>query len=149
MVYEQQVILKDVKVSDVIQSFHDKKFVNFLTALQPVKILNWDGIESGKVASFSFWFFGWRIMKVVHEGYEAEDTYLHFIDKGLKLPFGLDNWNHHHIVEVKDDNVIISDRVRMHSESRAKLFFIFPIMIFPVLIRKVTYKIWFYNKIKQ
>ena len=88
-------------------------------------------------------------MKVVHEGYEAEDTYLHFIDKGLKLPFGLEDWNHHHKVEVKDDNVIISDRVRMHSESRAKLFFIFPIMIFPVLIRKITYKIWFYNKINQ
>ena len=149
MVYNQQVILKDVKVSDVIQSFHDRKFVDFLTALQPVKILNWDGIESGKVASFSFWFFGWRIMNVVHEGYEAEDTYLHFIDKGNELPFGLDSWNHHHIVEVKDDNVIISDRVRMHSESRAKLFFIFPIMIFPILIRKITYKIWFYNKINS
>ena len=52
MVYEQQVILKDVKVSDVIQSFHDRKFVDFLTALQPVKILNWDGIESGKVPPF-------------------------------------------------------------------------------------------------
>ena len=118
MVYNQKVTLKDVKISDVIQSFHDRKFVDFLTALQPVKILNWDGIESGKVASFSFWFFGWKIMKVVHEGYESEDKYLYFIDKGLKLPFGLDNWNHHHIVEVKDDNVIISDRVRMHSESR-------------------------------
>ena len=149
MVYEQQVILKDVKASDVIQSFHDRKFVDFLTALQPVKILNWDGIESGKVASFSFWFFGWRIMKVVHEGYETEDKYLHFIDKGLELPFGLDDWNHHHIVEAKGDNVIISDRVQMHSDSRAKLYFIYPIMIFPILIRKITYKVWFYNKIKK
>ncbi len=87
MVYNQQVILKDVKVSDVIQSFHDRKFVDFLTALQPVKILNWDGIESGKVASFSFWFFGWRTMKVVHEEYEAKDTYLQFVDKGLNLTF--------------------------------------------------------------
>ena len=62
-------------------------------------------------------------MNVVHEGYEAEDTYLHFIDSA-KLPFGLDSWNHHHIVEVKDDNVIISDRFRIRSESRAKLFYI-------------------------
>ena len=149
MVYEQQVILKDVKAFDVIQSFHNRKFVDFLTALQPVKILNWDGIESGKEASFSFWFFGWRIMKVVHEGYETEDTYLHFIDKGLELPFGLDDWNHHHIVEARGDNVIISDRVQMHSDSRAKLYFIYPIMIFPILIRKITYKVWFYNKIKK
>ena len=149
MVYEQQVILKDVKVSDVIRSFHDRKFVDFLTALQPVNILKWDGIESGKVASFSFWFFGWKIMKVVHEGYEAKDTYLHFIDKGLKLPFGLDSWNHQHVVEVKDDNVIIRDRVRMRSGSRAKLFLIFPIMSLPILIRKITYKIWFYYKINQ
>ena len=50
MVYNQQVILKDVKVSDVIQSFHDRKFVDFLTALQPVKILNWDGDRKWLVA---------------------------------------------------------------------------------------------------
>ena len=149
MVYDQQVILKNVEISNVIRSFHDGNFVHFLTALQPVKILNWDGIESGKEASFSFWFFGWRIMKVVHEGYEAQDTYLHFIDKGLKLPFGLNDWNHRHIVKVEGDNVIISDRVQMHSKSRAKLYFIYPIMIFPILIRKITYKIWFYNKINQ
>tara|TARA_Y100001935_G_scaffold144308_1_gene119197 strand:- start:179 stop:628 length:450 start_codon:yes stop_codon:yes gene_type:complete len=149
MLYEQQVIIKNVKLSDVIRSFHDRKFVDFLTALQPVNILSWDGIESGKVASFSFWFFGWRIMKVVHEGYEAKDTCLQFIDKGLKLPFGLDSWNHYHVVKVQDDNVVISDKVQMHSESRVKLFFIFPIMIFPILIRKITYKIWFYYKINQ
>ena len=149
MVYEQQVILKNVQISDVIRSFHDRNFVGFLTALQPVKILNWDGIESGKVASFSFWFFGWRVMKVVHEGYEAQDTYLHFIDRGLKLPFGLEDWNHCHIVKVEGDNVIINDRVQMHSGSRAKLYFIYPIMIFPILIRKITYKIWFHNKINN
>tara|TARA_Y100000766_G_C18719694_1_gene513259 strand:+ start:198 stop:647 length:450 start_codon:yes stop_codon:yes gene_type:complete len=146
MLYEQKVILKDVKVSDVIHSFHDRKFVDFLTALQPVKILNWDGIESGKVASFSFWFFGWKGMKVIHEGYESQDSYLRFIDKGLELPFGLRDWNHHHIVEVHGNNVVIVDRVRLHSQSRIKLYFIYPIMIFPILIRKISYKIWFYKK---
>ena len=63
-------------------------------------------------------------MNVVHEDTRPRIR-IYFIDKGTKLPFGLDNWNHHHIVEVKDDNVIISDRVRMHSESRAKLFLYF------------------------
>ncbi|MDP6170151.1 MAG: hypothetical protein QF780_09105, partial [Candidatus Marinimicrobia bacterium] len=89
MLYQQKVILKDIDVSIVIQSFHDRRFVEFLTSFQPVQINSWEGINNGKEASFSFWFFGWREITVSHDNYGVTDTQLHFEDKGLILPFGL------------------------------------------------------------
>jgi len=145
MLYQQKVILKDIKISDVIQSFHDRKFVEYLISSQPVKISSWDGIENGKVASFSFWFFGWRNMKVIHRNYEVNETYLHFEDMGVELPFGLHEWNHHHIVEDLDDGVVITDRVYLDSKSPIKMYLIYPIMIFPIFIRKISYRMWFFR----
>jgi len=148
MLYEQKVVLKNVKVSNVINSFHNKSFVKFLILAQPVKIISWDGIEDGKVAIFKFWFFGWRIMKVVHRGYTISDQHLCFEDNGLKIPFGLTTWNHLHIVETQKNNVLIIDRVTMTCDNRIRAYLIYPIMIFPILLRKILYRIWFYrNKI--
>ena len=101
MFYEQKVLLKNIEVLKVINSFHDKSFVKFLITLQPVKIISWDGIEDGKEAVFKFWLFGWKTMKVVHKSYVNRDQYLSFEDKGIEIPFGLSTWNHHHIVETQ------------------------------------------------
>ena len=151
MFYEQKVVLKNIEVLKVINSFHDKSFVKFLIILQPVKIISWDGIEDGKEAVFKFWLFGWKTMKVVHKSYVNRDQYLSFEDKGIEIPFGLSTWNHHHIVETQKNNVVIIDRVTMTSDGLIKSYLIYPIMIFPIFIRKVLYRIWFYRmkNIKQ
>ena len=149
MLYQQKVILKDIKTSDVIQSFHDKKFVDYLISYQPVKINSWNGIEKGKVASFSFWFFGWKNMKVIHDGYEVSESYLHFEDKGLELPFGLMSWKHHHKVLDHEKGTLIIDHISVESGSSIKKYVIFPIMLIPIFIRKITYKVWFYYINKQ
>jgi len=144
MLYQQKVKLKDVKISSAIKSFHDRKFVEFLISLQPVNINSWDGIENGMEASFSFWFFGWRNMKVIHDNYESSETRLHFEDKGLELPFGLANWHHHHTVQADDNSVIITDTVKLESKNLLKMYFVYPIMVFPIFIRRLSYRIWFY-----
>ena len=144
MSFEQKVIIKGVEPLDVIRSFHDHRFVEFLTALQPVRITSWKGINNDMEASFSFWFFGWRDIKVVHKNYGVTRNSLQFEDKGLKLPFGLSNWNHHHIVESHEKGTAIIDKIEMDNKTFIKKYFVYPIMIFPVLIRRLTYKIWFY-----
>ena len=144
MVYQQKVILKGIDVSTVIKSFHDRKFVEFLISNQPVRINNWDGIENEKEASFSFWFLGWRNIRVVHSNYQASNTSLFFEDSGLQLPFSLIKWNHHHIVQEQNENVVIIDKVYMESNSLLLKPFIYLIMLFPIVIRKLTYRIWFY-----
>ena len=144
MSFEQKVIIRGVEPLDVIRCFHDRKFVEFLTALQPVKIKSWRGINDEMEASFSFWFFGWREIRVVHKNYRVTRNSLEFEDLGMKLPFGLSYWNHHHIVELHEEGTIIVDKVEMSHQSLVKRYFIIPIMLFPVFIRRFTYRIWFY-----
>ena len=144
MLYQQKVILRDIDVSIVIQSFHDRRFVEFLTSFQPVKINSWEGIENGKEASFSFWFFGWRDIKVSHDNYVVNDTHLHFEDKGLELPFGFSKWHHHHIVRPYNNGAMIIDKVNMDSNGLLIRYLTYPIMLFPIFVRRITYKIWFY-----
>ena len=69
MVFKQETALKSIDPLDVIRSFHTYRFVEYLTFGQPVKIENWRGIDDGKTASFSFWFFGWRRISVIHQRY--------------------------------------------------------------------------------
>ena len=89
MAFVLKTVIKNVDPEDVIQCFHSPEFIEFLTAGQPVKIHNWHGIDNNKKASFSFWFFGWRQMSVIHENYHCNKNYLSFEDMGVVLPFGL------------------------------------------------------------
>ena len=143
MQFTQQVKLTKTHPLDVIRSFHDKSFIQYLTAAQPVRIESWNGIDDDKEASFSFWFFGWRKIKVVHKNYSISNSRLYFQDLGTSLPFGLSKWKHEHIVEPYKKGSIIIDKVAIDSSSKMKKYLVFPIMIFPILLRRVTYKIWF------
>ena len=120
MHFTQQVKLTKTHPLDVIKSFHDKGFIKYLTAAQPVRIDSWNGIDDDKEASFSFWFFGWRKIKVVHKNYSISDSRLYFEDLGTSLPFGLSKWKHQHIVEpYRKGSIIIADTVNcLHRGSR-------------------------------
>ena len=144
MSFQQQVFLKNINPFDVMRSFHDLKFVEFLIAGQPIRINLWEGIDNNKKASFSFWFFGWKTINVVHEKYLIGKDHLYFEDRGTELPFGLNLWQHKHTVKPYDNGTVIVDTVLMDDSTPIKKFWIYPIMIFPILIRRVTYKIWFY-----
>lgn len=144
MTFQQKVFLNNIQPLDVIRSFHDHNFVEFLISGQPVKINTWKGIDNNKTASFSFWFFGWRTMNVVHENYQVSREKLHFEDHGTELPFGLLEWKHQHIVKPHKNGSVIVDNVTMDKSTIKKKYLIYPIMIFPIFIRRITYKIWFY-----
>ena len=144
MEYKQEVIIKNIDTLDVIRSFHNHNFIEFLILLQPVKINSWKGIDTGQKASFSFWFFGWRQMSVVHENYKVSRGYLQFEDIGDKLPFGILNWKHKHIIKAHKEGALIIDEVWFEKDSKFLTIMLAPLMLFPIFIRKLTYRIWFY-----
>jgi len=144
MIFQQKTNLKSVRTLDVIRSFHTHKFVEFLITGQPAKIETWKGIEDGKVASFSFWFFGWRKISVVHQYYSLKRGYLYFIDRGVELPFRLKKWEHHHIVKETHNGTVIIDKIILDDSIGFKKYLIYPVMLFPIIVRKITYRIWFY-----
>ena len=142
--YSQKVYLKGISPFDVIKSFHKYDFVKFLTALQPVRINSWTGIDHNKKASFSFWFFGWRDFSVIHKNYSVEKNHLYFEDHGEDIPFGLNEWKHVHKIEEYSNGSVIYDTITIDKSSIMKRIFIHPIMLFPIFIRHLSYKIWFY-----
>ena len=89
MEYYQEVSIKNVTFDKIVSSFNNVKIVNFLTQLQPIQIIEWDGIEDGKVAHFKLWFFGWKSFKVIHSDYSLDKYELSFVDNGQVLPLGL------------------------------------------------------------
>ena len=146
MIYNQKVKINDTTYQHVVSSFHNYKFVEFLIILQPVKIIEWNGIYNQDRAHFKFWFLGWKDFKVIHEKYhKPTDQYFSFIDKGEILPFGLKLWEHKHSVVYEKDNIYIIDNIKMeHNYFWGRL--LFPILITPIIIRKFLYKLYFrYN----
>jgi ligand-binding SRPBCC domain-containing protein len=83
-------------------------------------------------------------MNVIHKNYKVSRENLHFEDFGTELPFGLLEWRHEHIVKPWGTGSVIIDNVFMDKSTFIKRFLVCPIMLFPIFIRRVTYKIWFY-----
>jgi len=146
--FKQEVLIKNVPFKKVIESFHDKDFVRYLIKFQPVEMISWSGIKSGEKAEFRFWFFGWREMSVVHKNYVLNKNQLSFEDHGEVLPFGLVDWKHEHIVKKVKDGILVTDLVSFSGESSRLNSFIKIIMLFPIIIRRITYKMWFNRLIK-
>ena len=147
--FKQEVLIKNVPFKKVIESFHNKDFVRYLIKFQPVEMISWSGIKSGEKAKFRFWFFGWREMSVVHKNYVSNKNQLSFEDHGEVLPFGLVDWKHEHIVKQVKDGILITDLVSFSGGSLRLNSFTKIIMLFPIIIRRITYKMWFNRLIKK
>ena len=117
MAFTQKTFIKNVNPMDVVRCFHSHKFIEFLTLGQPVKIESWKGIDNNKEASFSFWFFGWRKMSVVHKNYSLNREYLSFEDIGVTLPFGLKSWKHRHVVKPYKTGTLIIDQISLEEKN--------------------------------
>ena len=143
MEYNQKVLIKKNTSDTVIKAFHNIKFVKFLMLLQPIKIINWDGIENNKKAAFNLWFFGWRKFEVEHSNYSKSQNKLSFVDQGIKLPLGISSWHHEHIVEEHKKGSLIIDKLNFNHTNKLIGYLIYPLLVFPIFIRHVLYKIYF------
>tara|TARA_Y100000994_G_C15588943_1_gene399761 strand:+ start:190 stop:630 length:441 start_codon:yes stop_codon:yes gene_type:complete len=146
MRYNQKVLIKNQPTDKVINAFHNIKFVKFLMLLQPIRIINWDGIENKQKAAFYLWFFGWRKFEVEHSNYKKSNNQLSFIDQGLKLPLGIKTWHHEHIVKTHNKGTLIIDKLKFSHSQQLTGFLIYPLLVFPIFIRHILYKIYFFNK---
>ncbi len=140
MKYQQSVIVKDISMEAAKTAFNDINFLKHLIALQPVKVVKWDGTFDGAVAHMRFWFFGWKDFIVEHNSNEEKRSSFSFKDNGLTLPFGLIKWEHSHKVMKINSDINIIDSI--HFECKSKIFgvIVYPILIAPIFIRKILYQ---------
>ena len=146
MKYHQNVKIKNINSQKVSLAFHDIKLVEFLTSLQPIKIISWLGITDGKTAYFQLWFLGWKNFKVKHENYKINSNGLSFIDRGIELPLGIKTWIHEHAVKKDGKDTIIEDSLYFSHSNIYIGYILFPLLIFPIFIRRILYQIYFLKK---
>ncbi|MBI45655.1 MAG: hypothetical protein CMG66_05790 [Candidatus Marinimicrobia bacterium] len=143
MNFYQEVKIKTSTFDNIVKNFHDIRLVQFLTYLQPIKIIHWGGIENNKIAFFKLWFLGWRNFKVTHTNYKKKSNQLSFIDKGIELPLGLKSWSHKHTIKKNQSDVLIIDSLNIKHSNKLFGYILYPILIFPIIIRIFLYKIYF------
>ena len=143
MKFYQEVKIRTSKFENIVESFHNINFVKFLTYLQPIRIIHWDGIEDNKTAFFKLWFLGWNNFKVIHSNYKNNSNELFFIDKGTELPLGLKSWSHKHTIKKNKNYVSIIDSLDIEHSNKLFGYILYPILIFPIIIRIFLYKIYF------
>ena len=145
MNYKQTVIIKNVSLSQANKTFNDIKFLKYLITLQPVKIIRWDGTYDGAKAHMKFWFFGWKDFVVTHGENKQSDSSFSFKDLGTVLPFGLTKWEHTHEIVKEGEDIKIVDDIHFIGANRFVMFFVSPILVFPIFLRKILYKTYRWN----
>ena len=83
-------------------------------------------------------------MTVCHENINTNSK-LSFYDKGVDLPMGIKFWNHFHSVSQSGDEVYIEDLFEYRHKSKIVEMMLYPVMIAPIVVRKVTYKLFLSN----
>ena len=140
MRYIQKVEIDCSDIKKVKSEFNNILFLKHLTKLLPVKIIEWDGTYDGAKAHLAFWFFGWRDFIVNHKENSENKISFSFVDEGINLPFYLKNWRHKHEAYKENDFIIIKDEVNFTADSKFLDLFLFPLLVMPILIRKIFYK---------
>ena len=65
------------------------------------------------------------------------------IDKGIELPLGLRSWSHKHTIKKNQSHVLIIDCLNIKHSNKLFGYILYPILIFPIIIRIFLYKIYF------
>ena len=145
MKYKQSVKVKNVTIDNAKIAFNDIAFLKHLITLQPVRVIKWEGTFDGALAHMKFWFFGWKDFKVTHGENRIEKNLFSFKDFGSVLPFGLSKWEHTHIVLKKENNIEIIDELNFKGPNSLIMFFVAPVLIFPIFLRRVLYRTYSWN----
>ena len=143
MKYIQEVSINNCSLKEIEKNFQEPFFIKFLTSGQPVKILKWDGIKNNMEAEFKIWLFKWHKMSVIHSDFKSSKESFNFKDNGITLPFGIKSWLHIHSVFKKNKKIVIRDELNFKHKSKFLGIFIYPIMVFPIAIRKILYPLYF------
>ena len=67
----------------------------------------------------------------------------HFMTKGLTYQWESNFWNHFHYVSQSGDEVYIEDLFEYRHKNKIIEMMLYPVMIAPIVVRKVTYKLFF------
>ena len=128
-------------LSQVWAGFDDSLFKKLAPPFPHVKVIRFDGCKVGdKVeVELNFIFFKqlW-ISEIVSQTIDLKQIY--FIDKGIKLPFFLKNWQHKHLIVQQENHTEIIDDIDFDTPFWLTNYLMYPFMYLQFWYRKAVYQ---------
>ncbi|MEQ8808817.1 MAG: hypothetical protein RIE59_07095 [Imperialibacter sp.] len=126
----------------VREGFTEKLFLKLNPPFPPVKLLRFDGCKKGdKVElelNFIFFKQTWESL-ITHD--LTNGAVFSFVDEGVRLPFFLKSWKHHHINEaIENGGASITDEIEFTTPTLLTNLLFYPVLYLQFLYRKPIYR---------
>ncbi|WP_425389588.1 SRPBCC family protein [Ekhidna sp.] len=134
---EVQADLEQVK-----SGFNEDLFLSLNPPFPPVKLKEFGGCKTGDMVALELNFILFKQVwksEITEDNEEAGNWY--FVDQGVKLPFFLKSWKHHHGVDAREKGgSTIIDDITYSTGIIATDLLMYPLLYFQFLYRKPIYK---------
>ena len=130
--------------TDVMSRFDKDLFKALEPDLGKMEIVEFTGSKKGDRVHLRFLqpFKAEWISDIVEDG--RDDNSAYFIDEGVKLPFGIQNWRHIHIVEKIDERSSwIIDDIEYTGRNQLHTLLLYPMLFLAFYPRKQKYRSYF------
>lgn len=125
----------------VFAGFTQDLFLKLSPPFPPVKLLRFDGCHTNdRVAlRLNFIFFKQTWESLITDFQDTEQE-IYFIDEGVKLPFFLKYWKHHHRIVKSGDQTQIVDDITFKTPFLLMDYLMYPALYLQFLYRKPVYR---------
>ncbi|WP_420317275.1 SRPBCC family protein [Ekhidna sp.] len=128
-------------LNQVKEGFTEDLFLKLNPPFPPVELLRFDGCKKNDVVALELNFFVFKQywISLITKDFSNENEW-YFVDKGVKLPFFLKRWKHHHGVKSSEKGALIVDDITYSTGIIISDLLIYPLLYFQFLYRKPFYK---------
>lgn len=125
----------------VKNGFDETLFTKLSPPFPPVKIVRFDGSETGDLVSLelNFLLFRQRWTSEITENKSSEKEFS-FVDEGIELPFFLKRWKHKHRIIKSGSHTIIRDEIEFEAALGFLSLLLYPAFYLQFAYRKPVYK---------
>jgi len=132
----------DADFQTVVSNFNRNLFEALKPPLMPLKLLRYDGQETGDQVHLDLGF-GQRWISLISDHGQTESEWF-FVDEGQVLPKPLRHWKHiHKIIKQTESKTLIIDDISFSSGSSLLDLLLYPFLYFQFALRKPAYKKYF------
>ncbi len=135
--------LVDAELPSVWERFDQELFLALNPPFPPVKLLKFEGSETGNEVALELNFFLFKQKWVsIITNHSVSETAIEFTDEGERLPFFLIAWKHQHRLERTEKGTYIIDNIQYRAPMGLS-WLLYPALWLQFLYRKPIYKRYF------
>ncbi len=128
---------------DSVWALFDQNLLSKLSPpFPPVSINRFDGCQKGDLVQLEIklGFFSLFWDSEITEDYQGADK-IYFIDEGRRIPLGIKQWKHEHILEkINAEETMVIDQITYSTSSKFLDILLYPLLWGMIIYRKPLYK---------